>query len=227
MNVLLFAYVVNSGSRRYAVLTAAGIIVSGVLYDAIAPLFPFWGGTSYSARCGAVSLQAWDSAWSFAVATPAGPISCSAHSEKDWRVRWKHGDWRSTAPFVALSAPVFSVENALYAAVAMYICGRVIDAVVDVRVQRAAYIISEKHEKSPARYWWSLVELHGVRGKGHGAASCDPSSSACSPAAKLRTSGDRCGDRSQCHRGHRRGAARGLWRGLRASTSDSHERPRD
>jgi uncharacterized membrane-anchored protein YitT (DUF2179 family) len=49
---------------------------------------------------------------------------------------------------VALSAPVFSIENALYAAVAMYICGRVVDAVVDgPRVQRAAYIISEKHER--------------------------------------------------------------------------------
>ena len=43
MNVLLFAYVVKSGSRRYAVLTAAGIIVSGVLTDVIVPLVPILG----------------------------------------------------------------------------------------------------------------------------------------------------------------------------------------
>lgn len=47
---------------------------------------------------------------------------------------------------IALSAPVFSIENALYAAIAMYICGKVIDAVVDgPRAERAAYIISERH----------------------------------------------------------------------------------
>ena len=47
---------------------------------------------------------------------------------------------------IALSAPVFSVENALYAAIAMYICGKVIDAVIDgPRSERAAYIISERH----------------------------------------------------------------------------------
>ena len=47
---------------------------------------------------------------------------------------------------IAFSATVFSVEQALYAAVAMFICGKVIDAVVDgPRSARAAYIISTEH----------------------------------------------------------------------------------
>lgn len=49
---------------------------------------------------------------------------------------------------IAFSATVFSVEQALYAAVAMFISGKVIDAVVDgPRSERAAYIISVEHER--------------------------------------------------------------------------------
>ena len=49
---------------------------------------------------------------------------------------------------IAFSATVFSVEQALYAAVAMFICGKVIDAVVDgPRTSRAAYIITDRYKE--------------------------------------------------------------------------------
>ena len=59
---------------------------------------------------------------------------------------------------IAFSATVFSIEQALYAAVAMFICGKVIDMVVDgPRTQRAAYIISVEHEKIANEILYSLT----------------------------------------------------------------------
>ena len=49
---------------------------------------------------------------------------------------------------VLASIPVFSVRNALYAGIAMYIGGVVIDMVVDgPRTARVAYIISHRHDE--------------------------------------------------------------------------------
>ena len=49
---------------------------------------------------------------------------------------------------IVVSIPVFSLSNALYAVICMFICGRVLDYVVDgPSTTRAAYIISEKHER--------------------------------------------------------------------------------
>lgn len=159
MNVLLFAYVVKSGSRRYAVLTAAGIIVSGVLTDAIAPLVPvlgegdlllcaLWGGVITGVGLGMVFRTGANTGGTDIIAQLIARRTGASVGSMAIVV---------DGAIVALSAPVFSIENALYAAVAMYICGRVIDAVVDgPRVQRAAYIISEKHERIARQI---LVEL--------------------------------------------------------------------
>ena len=150
MNVLLFAYVLKSGSRRYTVLTAAGIIVSGVLTDVLVPFAPvlgdgdlllcaLWGGVITGVGLGMVFRTGGNTGGTDiiaqVIARKTGVSVGSMAIVVDGAI-------------VALSAPVFTIENALYAAIAMYICGRVIDAVVDgPRVQRAAYIISEKHER--------------------------------------------------------------------------------
>ena len=48
----------------------------------------------------------------------------------------------------AASAPVFSLENALYAAIAMVLMGMVVDRVVDgADRRRMAFVISEQHER--------------------------------------------------------------------------------
>ncbi len=150
MNVLLFAYVVRSGSKRYAILTAAGIIVSGILTDALAPFVPvlgegdlllcaLWGGVITGIGLGMVFRTGGNTGGTDIIAQLIARKTGASVGSVAILV---------DGAIVAISAPVFSIENALYAAVAMYICGRVIDTVVDgPRVQRAAYIISEKHER--------------------------------------------------------------------------------
>ncbi|WP_242622070.1 YitT family protein [Olsenella sp. Marseille-P4559] len=150
MNVLLFAYVVRSGSKRYAILTAAGIIVSGILTDALAPFVPvlgegdlllcaLWGGVITGIGLGMVFRTGGNTGGTDIIAQLIARKTGASVGSMAILV---------DGAIVAISAPVFSIENALYAAVAMYICGRVIDTVVDgPRVQRAAYIISEKHER--------------------------------------------------------------------------------
>jgi uncharacterized membrane-anchored protein YitT (DUF2179 family) len=61
------------------------------------------------------------------------------------------------AVIVACSIPVFSLRNALYAAVAIAITGWVLDAVVDgPRTMRAAYIISNEHAAIAERIMYDL-----------------------------------------------------------------------
>ena len=48
---------------------------------------------------------------------------------------------------VVLSVPVFGIENALYASIAMYLGTRVLDMVLDgFNTERVAYVISTEHE---------------------------------------------------------------------------------
>lgn len=48
---------------------------------------------------------------------------------------------------VALSVPVFGIENALYSSIAMYLGTRMLDMVLDgFNMQHVAYVISDAHE---------------------------------------------------------------------------------
>ena len=148
MNIFLLMLVIKSGNRGYIIRTILGIVACGVFTDALAPFMPvlgngdlllsaLWGGVITGVGLGLV----------FRTGGNTGGTDIIA------QLIAKHmGIPLGTAVIVvdgliiAASAPVFSVENALYAAVAMYICGKVIDAVIDgPRSERAAYIISEKH----------------------------------------------------------------------------------
>ena len=124
--------------------------MSGVLTDAIAPFVPIlgegdlllcalWGGVITGVGLGMVFRTGGNTGGTDIIAQLIARKTGASVGSMAIVV---------DGAIVALSAPVFSIENALYAAIAMYICGRVIDAVVDgPRVQRAAYIISEKHER--------------------------------------------------------------------------------
>ncbi len=148
MNIFLLMLVIKSGNRGYIARTIIGILACGLFTDALAPFMPvlgnndlllsaLWGGVITGVGLGLV----------FRTGGNTGGTDIIA------QLIAKHlGVPLGTAVIVvdgliiAASAPVFSVENALYAAVAMYICGKVIDAVIDgPRSERAAYIISEKH----------------------------------------------------------------------------------
>lgn len=151
MNALLMVIVVRSGSRGYVARTTAGIVACGVLTDALAPLLPalteredlllcaLWGGVVTGVGLGLV----------FRTGGNTGGTDILAQL-----LSRRLGMPVGTAVIVvdgaiiALSATVFSVEQALYAAVAMFISGKAIDAVVDgLRSERAAYVISTEHER--------------------------------------------------------------------------------
>jgi len=148
MNGVLILFVLRQGNRRYLVRTIGGIIALGVLIDAVAPfvsafgesdllLCALWGGVITGVGLGLVFRTGGNTGGTDIIAQvissktslPMGTACIIVDSG-----------------IIALSALTFSVEQALYAAVAMYISGRVIDAVVDgPRSERAAYIISDKH----------------------------------------------------------------------------------
>ncbi len=150
INALLMILVVKSGSRGYIARTVAGIIACGFFTDALVPFLPavggeqdlllcaLWGGVVTGLGLGLVFRTGGNTGGTDIVAQvvarkAALPVGTSVIIV-DGLV-------------IALSATVFSVEQALYAAVAMFICGKVIDAVVDgPRAARAAYIISEEHD---------------------------------------------------------------------------------
>ena len=151
MNVVLLALVVRSGDRGYIVRTVAGIIACGLLTDLMAPVVPvlggendlllcaLWGGVITGVGLGLVFRTGGNTGGtdiiSQILARRAGMPVGTAVIIVDGVI-------------IAFSATVFSVEQALYAAVAMFICGKVIDAVVDgPRSARAAYIISTEHAR--------------------------------------------------------------------------------
>lgn len=148
MNVFLLLLVIKSGNRGYIVRTVIGIIACGVFTDAFVPFLPvlgngdlllcaLWGGVITGIGLGLVFRTGGNTGGTDIISQLLAkklsiPVGTAMIVVDDL--------------VIALSAPVFSVENALYAAIAMYICGKVIDAVIDgPRSERAAYIISERH----------------------------------------------------------------------------------
>ena len=148
MNVFLLMLVIKSGNRGYIVRTIIGVIACGLLTDALAPYLPvpgngdlllcaLWGGVITGLGLGLVFRTGGN--------TGGTDIICQLMAKK-FSMPIGTAMIILDGLVIAASAPVFSVENALYAAVAMYICGKVIDMVVDgPRSERAAYIISVKH----------------------------------------------------------------------------------
>lgn len=148
MNVFLLLLVVKSGNRGYIVRTVLGILACGILTDALAPFMPavgekdlllcaLWGGVVTGVGLGLVFRTGGNTGGTDIIAQllakklsqPVGTMMIVVDGF-----------------IIVASVPVFSVENALYAAVAMYISGKVIDMVIDgPRSERAAYIISERH----------------------------------------------------------------------------------
>lgn len=151
MNVALLSLVIRSGDRGYIVRTIAGIVACGALTDLLAPVVPvfsnerdlllcaLWGGVVTGLGLGLVFRTGGNTGGTDIVsqllARRTGLPVGTAVIIVDGAV-------------IAFSTTVFSVEQALYAAVAMFVCGKVIDMVVDgPRTQRAAYVISQRHER--------------------------------------------------------------------------------
>ncbi|WP_273397828.1 YitT family protein [Thermophilibacter mediterraneus] len=151
MNVALLALVIRSGDRRYIARTAGGIVACGLLTDLLAPVLPvlsgendlllcaLWGGVVTGIGLGLVFRTGGNT---------GGTDIVSQLVARKFALPVGTAVIIVDGVIIAFSATVFTVEQALYAAVAMFICGKVIDAVVDgPRSARAAYIISAEHER--------------------------------------------------------------------------------
>ena len=148
-NVVLLALIARGGNRRYLVRTIAGLVVSSVFTDILAPFMPtpagddillaaIMGGAISGAGLGLVFRSGGNT---------GGVDIIAQHLSK--RTGFGVGTITIVLDMIviAISIPVFSLKNALYAVVCMFVSGVVTDAVVDgPRTVRAAYIVSQEHE---------------------------------------------------------------------------------
>ena len=149
MNALLLLVVVRSGGLKYVVQTVTGFVLFGFFTDLFAPfvlhlqhedimLSALWGGIvsgiGYGLvfRCGA-NTGGSDTIGQLIARKSSLPVGATVMA--------------IDVAVCAASAPVFSVANALYAALSMVLMGYVVDMVVDGgNTQRAAFIISDHFE---------------------------------------------------------------------------------
>ena len=160
MNAFLMALVVRSGNRGYIARTVAGIIACGLLTDLLVPFVPvltnerdlllcaLWGGVVTGLGLGLVFRTGGNT---------GGTDIVSQLLARKLSMPVGTAVIIVDGVIIAFSATVFSIEQALYAAVAMFICGKVIGAVVDgPRSERAAYIISVEHAKIATEILYTL-----------------------------------------------------------------------
>lgn len=149
MNALLLLVVVRSGGLKYVVQTVTGFVLFGFFTDLFAPfvlhlqhedivLSALWGGivsgVGYGLvfRCGA-NTGGSDTIGQIIARKSSLPVGATVMA--------------IDVAVCAASAPVFSITNALYAALSMVLMGYVVDMVVDGgNTQRAAFIISDCFE---------------------------------------------------------------------------------
>ena len=149
MNSLLLLVVVRSGGLKYVVQTVTGFVLFGFFTDLFAPfvlhlqhedimLSALWGGIvsgiGYGLvfRCGA-NTGGSDTIGQIIARKSSLPVGATVMA--------------IDVAVCAASAPVFSIANALYAALSMVLMGYVVDMVVDGgNTQRAAFIISDHFE---------------------------------------------------------------------------------
>ena len=159
MNVLLMGAVLHEGGVRYAARCILGIVVSSVATDMLATVTPalgdgdmllcaLWGGVICGIGLGLVFRAGGNTGGTDIVAQIV-----AAHTSFSTGMASLVAD----AAVIAFSIPVFGIENALYAIIAMYLGTRVLDMVIDgFNTQRAAYVISDKHDEVKAHIFSDL-----------------------------------------------------------------------
>lgn len=149
MNALLLLVVVRSGGLKYVVQTVTGFVLFGFFTDLFAPfvlhlqhedimLSALWGGIVSGIGYGLVFRCGANTGWSDTIGQIIARKSSLPVGATVMAI---------DVAVCAASAPVFSVANALYAALSMVLMGYVVDMVVDGgNTQRAAFIISDHFE---------------------------------------------------------------------------------
>lgn len=150
INAALMVVAYKAGGIGYAAKSLAGVIVSSVLIDAIAPVLPvlgdgdlllcaLWGGVVCGIGLGLVFRAGSN--------TGGTDIICQILSR---HTAIPVGTWVILTDYVVvgLSAFVFSLNHALYACVSTYLMGKVCDMVIDgPSRERVAWIISSEYEQ--------------------------------------------------------------------------------
>ena len=146
MNALLLLVVMREGGMFYVVQTATGFVLLGFFTDLFAPfvapladadlmLPAMWGG----------------------IITGIGSDTIGQIISRNTSLPVGSTVMAIDVAVCALSAPVFSIENALYAGLSMVISGYVIDAVVDGgNKRRMVLIISDKFPDIAADIMYGL-----------------------------------------------------------------------
>lgn len=150
MNALLLLVVARAGGALYVAQTVTGFVLLGVFTDLFTPLVAhlensdlilpaLWGGIvsgigyGLVLRCGA-NTGGSDTIGQIISRKTSLPVGSTVMV--------------IDVAVCAASIPVFSLENALYAAASMVLMGFVVDAVVDGgNKRRMAFVISNSHEK--------------------------------------------------------------------------------
>lgn len=148
MNAVLLLFVMRTGGTRYMVQTVTGFVLFGFFCDALMPL-----AASFESVSGDLVLSAlWGgiiSGVGYGLVFRAGANTGGSDTIAQIISRKTSLPVGATVMAIdvavcAASAPVFSLEHALYAALAMVIMGYVVDMVVDGgNRQRAAFIVSD------------------------------------------------------------------------------------
>ena len=154
MNALLLLVVMREGGMFYVVQTATGFVLLGFFTDLFAPfvapladadlmLPAMWGGIITGIGYGMVLRAGSDTIGQIISRNTSLPVGSTVMA--------------IDVAVCALSAPVFSIENALYAGLSMVISGYVIDAVVDGgNKRRMVLIISDKFPDIAADIMYGL-----------------------------------------------------------------------
>ena len=150
VNALLLIPVIRTGGKHYLVRTLAGILFSNLFVDALAPVAPtlgggdillcaLWGGVISGLGLGLVFRSGGN--------TGGTDIIAQLFSGKT-AISIGVASAILDAIVIGVSIPVFSVRNALYALICMYVASKVVDYVIaGPSTSRAAYIISTKHDR--------------------------------------------------------------------------------
>lgn len=149
INIILLIVVMRRGGLRYATRTIIGIAASTLAIDLLAPVLPelgdgdlilcaIWGGAICGMGIGLIFRAGGNTGGTDVVAQLLA---------KETQLSIGTASLLADMTVVMLSIPVFGIEKALYATIAMVLGSKVVDMVVDgFSGQRAALIISSESE---------------------------------------------------------------------------------
>ena len=159
MNIVLMLFIVRGGNRKYLAKSVMGFLISSIFVDLFAPFLPalgtndlmlasLWGSVICGFGLGLV----------FRAGGNTGGTDIIAQAiSKRFSIPSGTSIIIVDMAIIIAAIPVFSLENALYSALAIFITGKMIDYVIDgPKSERCAYIISSKHSDIAHEILYSL-----------------------------------------------------------------------